>query len=172
MAVLDTWLSGFTVELALSPLPSSSGLTRGSTCQGREAAGIGDFHPFPPPQEHCAVDPRVKPEDDDRGEANIVSHGLCGSIGDFKPDCCGLDPHNPRAGTRRGLKVALSSAYSCSGISGGSNANLDGSSASMLMARVPLAERTIISQNHWPSASFIGVPMLMPWTSSTSMLRL
>jgi len=48
-------------------------LTRGSTCQGREAVGIGDFHPFPPPQEHRAVDPRVKPEDDGREEADIVS---------------------------------------------------------------------------------------------------
>src|SRR5579859_2754160 len=45
----------------VSPLPSSSGLTRGSTCQGREAVGIGDYHPSPPPQEHRAVDPRVKP---------------------------------------------------------------------------------------------------------------
>src|SRR5579859_4874547 len=61
-------LSGLNLELALSPLPSSSGLTRGSTCQGREAVGIGDFHPFPPPQEHRAVDPRVKPEDDVFGD--------------------------------------------------------------------------------------------------------
>src|SRR5579859_4928808 len=77
-------LSGLNLELALSPLPSSSGLTRGSTCQGREAVGIGDFHPFPPPQEHRAVDPRVKPEDDDREEANIVSRIVPSS-------------HNPRS---------------------------------------------------------------------------